>query len=273
MWIVYSLIIWVVCVVYLFKKLNGPFTVTSEEYLLALVPVIAVPVGIYYIRKGLIYFYDQKQKKEETNLALLRKEQKEKVEELKKKTSYYTTQSLLERYDEALAAKKKMDEKAAVKKLENNQDLRQRKPVSMPAQSQPQPQPTFPRSPIPQQFSPPPQRYPNQQMVAYQTKSEPQWYDKLIDALVGDAGPETKYALICAHCFAHNGLVLKEEYDIIQYICPFCKQFNPSRKSKQDLSKAILEESEETKEEVKEETKEETKQETKEKDVVVINKE
>lgn len=86
----------------------------------------------------------------------------------------------------------------------------------MPAQSQPQPQPTFPRSPIPQQFSPPPQRYPNQQMVAYQTKSEPQWYDKLIDALVGDAGPETKYALICAHCFAHNGLVLKEEYDIIR---------------------------------------------------------
>ena len=101
---------------------------SGKEYSQILVVMLTNTCRIYYIRKGLIYVYDQKQKKEETNLTLLRKEQKEKVEELKKKTSYYTTQSLLERYDEVLAAKKKMDEKAAVKKLENNQDLRQRKP-------------------------------------------------------------------------------------------------------------------------------------------------
>ena len=40
---------------------------------------------------------------------------------------------------------------------------------------------------------------------------ERQWYDKLVDALVGEEGPETKYALICQHCFAHNGLVLPQE--------------------------------------------------------------
>lgn len=43
-----------------------------------------------------------------------------------------------------------------------------------------------------------------------------QWYDKLVDALVGDVGPETKYALICTHCYAHNGLVLPQEVDTIR---------------------------------------------------------
>jgi hypothetical protein len=48
-------------------------------------------------------------------------------------------------------------------------------------------------------------------------QSQPQqWYDKLVDALVGDVGPETKYALICTHCYAHNGLVLPQEVDNIR---------------------------------------------------------
>jgi hypothetical protein len=42
-----------------------------------------------------------------------------------------------------------------------------------------------------------------------------QWYDKLLDVLVGDVGPETKYALICSQCFAHNGLVLPQEIEVI----------------------------------------------------------
>ncbi|RCH91087.1 hypothetical protein CU098_009508 [Rhizopus stolonifer] len=237
MWIIYTLVVWIVCVVYLFKKINGP-TTTSQEYLATLAPVIMLPVGIYYIRKGMIHFYEAKQKKEENVLSLLRKEQKEKVEELKKKTSYYSTQSLIERYDEEALKKKKEDE------------LRQRKPVSMPLNNPKQPTSPIPNRPL-QRNSPPnhsssqqlqPQKLQTQQPMVPQARSEPQWYDKLVDALVGDAGPETKYALICTHCFAHNGLVLKEEHETIQYVCPVCKQFNPSRQSKQALSKAILEE-------------------------------
>lgn len=238
MWIIYSLIIWVFCLVYLFRQVNDPFN-SAEDYLIPSLPVVLLPLGIYYIRRGLIYFYDMKQKKEEANLSVLRKEQKEKIEELKKKTSYYTTQSLIERYDEV--SKKKKDEAAK----ESGQDLRQRKPgiytlciyakifvlmiftiVSMPVnrpipplqqQQQQQPQP-YPRAPIPQQAM---QNYSNQQRLAQpnipqQSRVEPRWYDKLVDALVGDAGPETKYALICNHCFAHNGLVLQEEYDTIR---------------------------------------------------------
>ncbi|KAG0766241.1 hypothetical protein G6F33_004243 [Rhizopus arrhizus] len=235
MWIIYSLIVWIVCIVYLIRKVYDPFGM-PHEYVMAVLPVVLLPAGIYYVRKGLIYYFDRKQKKEESNLSLLRKEQKEKIEELKKKTSYYTTQSLLERYDDE-AAKKKAE---AAKVANEKSDLRQRRPVTAPVNHKPVPPPQpYPSSPIPNQ-SPNQLRYPSQPMIPQQPlKSQPQWYDKLIDALVGDAGPETKYALICTHCFAHNGLVFKEEYDTIQYVCPVCKQFNHSRKPKQVEPKAI----------------------------------
>ncbi|KAF9577700.1 hypothetical protein BGW38_006921, partial [Lunasporangiospora selenospora] len=60
--------------------------------------------------------------------------------------------------------------------------------------------------------------------------TERHWYDKIVDVIVGDEGPDTKYALICGRCFAHNGLVLPQEIDEIQYVCPKCNHFNPSKK-------------------------------------------
>ncbi|CAO0790453.1 unnamed protein product [Mucor circinelloides] len=231
MWIIYSLVIWILCALYLFYQfVNGDST--TQDIAIATTPVVLMPVGIYHVRKLLVWWYDQRQKKEETNLSKLRKEQKDKLEDLKKKTSYYTTQSLLERYDDALLKKKKEEQQ----RLQQQQQQQQRKPVSMPPRQLQQPQ-RFPNAgPVPGQPLPPPgqqQQQQQQQPILPPARSEPQWYDKIVDALVGDAGPETKYALICNHCYHHNGLVLKEEFDTIQYICPVCKQFNPSRKSKQ----------------------------------------
>lgn len=164
--------------------------------------------SIYYIRKGLVWFYDTKQKKEEANLLKLRQEQKGKLEELKKKTSYYSTQSLLERYDEVLAKKKE----EAAKQEKMQQELRQRKPVSMPMR----PNNNMNNNHMQRPFPPPQQQQQTLQPILPPPRTEPQWYDKIIDALVGDAGPETKFALICSHCFSHNGLVAKEEFDTIR---------------------------------------------------------
>ncbi|KAL0146322.1 hypothetical protein V8B55DRAFT_1028366 [Mucor lusitanicus] len=231
MWIIYSLVIWILCALYLFYQFANRES-TTQDIALATTPVVLMPVGIYHVRKLLVWWYDQRQKKEETNLAKLRKEQKDKLEDLKKKTSYYTTQSLLERYDDALMKKKKEEQQ----RLQQQQQQQQRKPASMPPRHLQQPQ-RFPNAgPVPGQPLAPPgqqQQQQQQQPILPPARSEPQWYDKIVDALVGDAGPETKYALICTHCYHHNGLVLKEEFDTIQYICPVCKQFNPSRKSKQ----------------------------------------
>ncbi|CEP07856.1 hypothetical protein [Parasitella parasitica] len=232
MWIIYSLVIWILCALYLFYRfIDGEST--AQDLVFATTPVVLMPVGIYHVRKLLVWWYEQRQKKEETQLAKLRKEQKDKLEDLKKKTSYYTTQSLLERYDDALLQKKKEEQQ----RLQQEQK-QQRKPASMPPRHLQQPQ-RFPNAgsapgqPLPPAPSDQQQQQQQQQPIFPPARSEPQWYDKIVDALVGDVGPETKYALICTHCYHHNGLVLKEEFDTIQYICPVCKQFNPSRKSKQ----------------------------------------
>ncbi|CAG2172234.1 unnamed protein product, partial [Oppiella nova] len=55
--------------------------------------------------------------------------------------------------------------------------------------------------------------------------------DKLVDYVVGD-GPNNRYALICIHCYSHNGMALKEEFEYIAYICCYCKRFNPARKTR-----------------------------------------
>lgn len=45
------------------------------------------------------------------------------------------------------------------------------------------------------------------------------WYDKLFDALIGPAeGPNSKYALICSKCYAHNGLAVAEEFEDIRWV-------------------------------------------------------
>lgn len=44
--------------------------------------------------------------------------------------------------------------------------------------------------------------------------------DKVADALLGvapdEGSPSSKYALICARCFAHNGLVPPQDFDFIR---------------------------------------------------------
>ncbi|KAF9429821.1 hypothetical protein BGZ94_009349 [Podila epigama] len=46
---------------------------------------------------------------------------------------------------------------------------------------------------------------------------EKHWYDKIVDVIVGDEGPDTKYALICGQCYAHNGLALPQEIETIRH--------------------------------------------------------
>ncbi|KAJ2001213.1 hypothetical protein GGI04_003829 [Coemansia thaxteri] len=63
------------------------------------------------------------------------------------------------------------------------------------------------------------------------------WLDKLVDQLVGSVpAADEKYALVCRHCYAHNGLVLEDEINDIQYTCPKCAKFNPSIRSLREAS-------------------------------------
>ncbi|KAG2226123.1 hypothetical protein INT45_011740, partial [Circinella minor] len=285
LWIIYGTIAWAAFLLYSFIALHGGGDIDWDTSVMTLLPVLVIPLGIYYTRRLLKWFYTRKQTNEEANLGALRAQQKLKVEELKKKTSYYTTKSLLERYDLAAAQKKKQQEQAqrngqaamATARQQpspgQQQQLRQRNGgwliivfyfcinvihgqikkgkmkggfflIDMLSIIGPGPAPlqqgqgmTHPQQQQHQQQGGPiPNHGPGGLTVPRPLMPQPpqprerQWYDKLVDALVGEEGPETKYALICRHCFMHNGLVLPQEIDYIQYTCPNCKQFNPARK-------------------------------------------
>ncbi|ORX62387.1 hypothetical protein DM01DRAFT_1331814 [Hesseltinella vesiculosa] len=238
LWVIYATLAWLVYVAYWFFTIqDGSWNANAIQA----APVLLIPVGIYYMRKGLAWFYTKKQSSEESHLATLRAQQKLKVEELKKKTSYYTTQSLLERYDAEAMARKKQQQQMIAQQQQKQQDLRQRKPGNQGMARPPSGLPQQPQQPgmTTSPMQPNGQQLQQQVTMAHHPpvlpapRGPPQWYDKLIDALVGEDGPETKYALICQYCYMHNGLILPSEVETIQYSCPHCKKFNPSRKSRQ----------------------------------------
>lgn len=49
--------------------------------------------------------------------------------------------------------------------------------------------------------------------------------DRVCDYLLAD-GPSNRYALICQFCYTHNGLVVREDFDLIRYVCCCCGQLN-----------------------------------------------
>lgn len=67
----------------------------------------------------------------------------------------------------------------------------------------------------------------------------PTWYDRLLDTIIGD-DRFSKYALICQQCYTHNGLVLPEDFESTQYVCPNCHFLNPARRPKTPRSPSRL---------------------------------
>ncbi|KAJ1927770.1 hypothetical protein EC988_010211, partial [Linderina pennispora] len=165
----------------------------------------------------------------EKQIKKLRQEINERVDELKKKTAYDSTKTLVDRYSSAARGQpeaRRRTEPAAPA------GSPQASPLAGRGKSQPAnglmamrnaqaasmggsamatvPLPVF--QPVESgvvrtQAAQPPR-----------AGSEPRpWLDKLVEGLVGDTGPQDKYALICRYCFAHNGLVLPDEVDVIQY--------------------------------------------------------
>ena len=188
--------------------------------------------------------------KEKTLQELLKK-QRSVVEDIKKKTNYYSTQELLSKYDTSPV----------------NSPLRQRV-VPMPIQpttpQRRQATPITPRAPAPPTLQP---HLPGTSSLVAHRCYQPvssilappspfmprkQWYDKVADVLLGDEDSNvtnSRYALICEKCRAHNGLVKESLWDDtgqyfvtfqqqfhqsinVEYICPKCNHFNPAPRSK-----------------------------------------
>ncbi|KAI8596319.1 hypothetical protein EDD21DRAFT_388635 [Dissophora ornata] len=277
LWLVYSVLAWLAYTAVFALYLHPQYEDDTQQWMLALVPVIIGPPAISVGRSLITVWYRRKKTNEESQLAMLRADQRHKVEELKKKTAYYSTKTLLERYDPSSqrpnGPRVTGPDGRPVSISQNGQPrphqpnmmdpgLRQRQgpgvmnaqgipvgpgrpmggsPGMQPHQQQqqqlhpglgPQNGPRGPQGPYnPQQ----PQfnsgnLHPSSAGQSPYDAPERHWYDKIVDVIVGDEGPDTRFALICGQCYAHNGLALPQEIDDIQYICPKCSFFNPSRR-------------------------------------------
>ncbi|KAJ3216544.1 hypothetical protein HDU67_009329 [Dinochytrium kinnereticum] len=252
-WLYYSIPAYVFYLVGYFTFLN-PQDDILNIWLLKTVPLLLFPFLIYYGRKFIVLWFKAKKRIQDQLLETLRTQQKQKVEELKKKTGYYTTKGLIERYESP--------QKGDPNKLHMPGSPARGTPTGMPpgsGQSQlrqrhasmPSPptgailgnalgSPSMSGTPTPHNATPGQALGPNggtpstihsSSQFGTPNTTQRNWYDKVVDAIIGDEQPQQKYALICQQCFEHNGLVLPEEYGNAKFRCLKCGFFN-ARKSR-----------------------------------------
>lgn len=58
--------------------------------------------------------------------------------------------------------------------------------------------------------------------------------EKVVDFIIGDT-PTDRFALICSHCYGHNGMARKEEFEFLSYRCWMCGEFNPARRQRRSM--------------------------------------
>ncbi|EJU02509.1 hypothetical protein DACRYDRAFT_116185 [Dacryopinax primogenitus] len=222
----YSLFTWVAyTTLWYLELLPRAWARTQAVKVLSALPVGFVPVSVLSIRRLVHAFYSWRASYEEIALKKLLGEQKAKIEEIKKKTNYDSTRSLLEKYGETSArpvqpSALRQRGPSPIVGSQPSTPLRHDDP---PATGNPSGM-VIPR-PLPPYFQPSPASLPPQTR---------KWYDTLADALLGpdeQVASREKYALICARCFTHNGLITPSEWEDVQYTCPKCGYFNPSRYS------------------------------------------
>jgi hypothetical protein len=189
------------------------------------------------------------------------------LEKLKQATRYDSTQQLLEKYGNARSGggspqseKKKTPGSGKKRQSDTNRVLLpppptaniQKKPGtpqqpprpagSVPSTPTPQRQPNSPLSPT-EEFAPNAHDYPVN-YGASQIYGEPRWYDRILDALLGDdeTSPKNRMALICSQCRLVNGLAppgAKSVEAVGRWRCSSCGAWNGKEDETAKVVKAV----------------------------------
>ncbi|XP_045461337.1 endoplasmic reticulum junction formation protein lunapark [Harmonia axyridis] len=235
--------------------------------ILYIVPLIASPLIIIFIKRVLTWWYNRKLKRNHEKLSLLRKKKQEILDNVMETETYKVATKILEKFapDEVISRKSHNGNFETPKKdsfiIPSKPfpvGLRQRALMqtaeraseSMMGKSVKSDINKFPENPmVMRSITPRPvnnRTLPNDNfnfgtnllsstpklpMVRSLLPRERSAFDKLVDFLVGD-GPSNRYALICQKCFSHNGMALREEFEYLSFNCCYCHHFNHARKQK-----------------------------------------
>ncbi|XP_072020602.1 endoplasmic reticulum junction formation protein lunapark-B-like [Amphiura filiformis] len=223
--IMWSVLLYVAAVLFCYFY----FTPTSYlERVMQILPFLLSPVLIWAIRKLLRWYFVKRKDKNQLALEELRDKKKKILEEVKEKESYKKAKEILDKFDPPPPQPKPTP--ATTTPVPR---LRQRPMTARGART-----PNMPRSP-PRQPGLAPMLTPQQQLMLRPQMPpstarpilprERGTFDKLVDLVVGD-GPSSRYALICKHCYSHNGMAMQEEFEYLAFKCAYCHTFNPSKK-------------------------------------------
>lgn len=206
--------------------------------------VVVFPVLLYFLVRMVSGLYDWLVSSRQTKLRGLQQKHKLKIEELKKITNFNTTSELLDKYGDPIERKKKKPTgegtSSGAQSVPGNGQIKQRLHVNPGTINIPQQLPTEQSQrqqrqqgqPLQTQQIPEKANQPPINLVQTQNQPLPRSFqDRLLDMLVGSDSSEaveSRYALICANCYKHNGLAppgCKEPHKV-PYICPNCGLFN-----------------------------------------------
>lgn len=233
--------------------------------------------SIYGIRYALTSYFDYRISNTDAYLKKLNKQRDDTIERLKEATKYNSTQQLLEKYG-ASPKQKESGASPGRKKSQGPQKPAQapgprtgiappptaniQRPGTQPLPSTPQRPPSQASSPLgpsPAQALPPSDTAgaefaPNAFTAAELTQqysaapaatfTQTHWYDRILDALLGDDETQAKnrLALICSSCRLVNGQAppgTRTLEDIGRWRCGGCSAWNGKEKPQDDVERLV----------------------------------
>ncbi|KAI8811413.1 hypothetical protein BJ742DRAFT_797634 [Cladochytrium replicatum] len=249
LWLTYTGAVYVFWLIFVYAYWTPSLRDPLDVWIIKIGSIALSPMIIFGTRRLITTWYVNKRKTEEAQLENLRAKQKLKIEELKKKTAYYVTKGLIERYE--TPSRPGLGDKNGTPRSSSRiglpgTELRQRPQANTPTLAindtpiQPaQNGANFtpgPNTPVPGRVMPPSSLsiqtadhgIGQSHMTPTTTTATRNWYDRVMDAIIGDIadGDANKFALICAQCFTHNGLLPPEEYATAKYRCKNCGFLN-----------------------------------------------
>mmetsp|Transcript_6116 Transcript_6116/g.9419 ORF Transcript_6116/g.9419 Transcript_6116/m.9419 type:complete len:285 (-) Transcript_6116:322-1176(-) len=158
-------------------------------------PLIIIPTLYYMLRKVIVMVHERAAASDAICLEELKAKQQAKVDELKERTRFRSVQDVIRKYD---ASERANTGAVSPTNASGEEDGNQQNGV-----------------------------HPNGNGTASSaTGLLSHFVDRLSMSEDAD-NPKNRFALICRHCYAHNGLARPEDYPNMQYYCPRCHQYNP----------------------------------------------
>ena len=237
-----------------FVCLCGVMYVLAAQYSrpVVITPIVVFPVVVVLVKRAFDAMFDRSVRHDDRILARLEAQKERMLEELIESTKFTQTRQLIDKFAKKAPGSAMTAQQQHMARQQ--QQMRQQQQLQAAASSN-----NTPRKPTPagsqstpsssvspavstrtSSFTPPqptlPGLLPGQPYVTpadiqrfhrtdVQRPAHRSAVDKVIDFALGD-GPNNRYALICASCFTHNGLVKEDDLDSVRYRCVMCNYIN-----------------------------------------------